>query len=74
MSDYTSESGWLLETIQNNRAVWWTGTNWTADSWLAVRYNTKEEADRAVRGLSLTLPKLKIFSTDHMWLSTSRTK
>jgi len=41
------ETGWLIE---KDNIEWWTGSGWTQDSYEAVRFARKEDAERVIFG------------------------
>lgn len=51
MSDPT-RLAWLIErgqSMQHVPTVWWTGDEWTTDAWAARRFDTREDAEAAIR-------------------------
>jgi hypothetical protein len=60
----TEETGWLVEACGG--PLWWTGTCWTADSWLALRFARKVDAESYIRQQKMTAVA---YATEHGWIS-----
>jgi hypothetical protein len=54
---------WLIESIDNGKAYWWRGSDFTDDANEAVRFSRREDADQVIleRGMDDS------FSAEHMW-------
>lgn len=58
------EYAWLIESRLTPSPTWWTGSDWTSDSLLAVRFCRKQDADAVLA----TLPDKHVcFTSEHQW-------
>jgi hypothetical protein len=59
------ETGWL---IQKDNIEWWTGSGWTQDSYEAVRFARKEDAERVIFGFPAVWASNST-ATEHAWMA-----
>lgn len=70
-----TETGWLIETRDSNGKPRWWGdldgdglATWTADSFKAIRFARKEDAERAINAAEcLDVMRTECAATHHLW-------
>lgn len=63
------ETGWLVES-GTSPALWWNGIGWTADSWSAMRFARRQDAETYIK-FERRRVGAEAIATDHMWIGES---